>query len=238
MLSARGLQERLGAGRAPADAVVTSRVSGASTGSVSSGAHGRKPSRPAGLGPEYFRSTIGLRSSRFALGVLDLAPTKTKSVCGARVRIDVLAREAGQLHLQRRPSSGIWKAVSITKDDAAHYHAIDRPCRSMSYRLHSPAANTRPSRSGRAEDRLQRDAARQRRTARIGAPHLAGRSDRARRPQLRNGKWAKNVGTAAVQSDGTWHAHFKAVAGTYRARLAPPASSGLVPGVSPVLNFN
>jgi hypothetical protein len=54
----------------------------------------------------------------------------------------------------------------------------------------------------------------------------------------KDGTWIKNVGTATVQSDGRWHASFNAVSGTYRARLTPPAATGLVPGVSPVLNFN
>ena len=46
------------------------------------------------------------------------------------------------------------------------------------------------------------------------------------------------IGSAVVQHDGSWHAHFDAVSGTYRARLAPPSSTGLVPGSSGELNFN
>ena len=54
----------------------------------------------------------------------------------------------------------------------------------------------------------------------------------------KNGSWSKNVGTATVHPDGKWHASFNAVSGTYRARLTPPTSTGLVPGVSPLYNFN
>jgi hypothetical protein len=54
----------------------------------------------------------------------------------------------------------------------------------------------------------------------------------------KDGTWAKNVGTATVQPDGKWHASFNAVSGTYRARLTPPESTGLVPGVSPLYKFN
>ena len=52
-----------------------------------------------------------------------------------------------------------------------------------------------------------------------------------------DGTW-KNVGNAVVHSDGKWHAHFNAVSGTYRARLAPPSSTGLVPGSTGEFNFN
>jgi hypothetical protein len=54
----------------------------------------------------------------------------------------------------------------------------------------------------------------------------------------KDGTWAKNVGSAVVQSDGRWHAHFNAVSGTYRARLAPPSSTGLVPGTTGEYKFN
>jgi hypothetical protein len=66
---------------------------------------------------------------------------------------------------------------------------------------------------------------------------LAGQTVHVERKR-KDGTWAKNVGTATVQSDGKWHAEFNAVSGFYRARLAPPASTGLVPGVSPLFRFN
>jgi hypothetical protein len=53
-----------------------------------------------------------------------------------------------------------------------------------------------------------------------------------------NGSWAKNVASAVIKSDGKWHAHFNTVSGTYRARLAPPSSTGLVPGSTGAFNFN
>ena len=123
--------------------------------------------------------------------------------------------------------------------DAAHSYGIDRPCRATSYRLHSPAANSGPaavqvapkivfSATQPANDGLKGS---------VRPVSLAGLTvhiDRKRN----DGTWNKNVGTAVVQSDGKWHAEFKALSGTYRARLAPPSSTGLVPGVSRLLNFN
>ena len=124
-------------------------------------------------------------------------------------------------------------------EDAAHYYGIDRPCRATSYRLHSTAADSGPvavkvapkivfSATQPASDGLKGS---------VRPISLAGQIvhlDRKRN----DGTWNKNVGSAVVQPDGRWHADFNAVPGTYRARLAPPSSTGLVPGVSPLLSFN
>jgi SpoIID/LytB domain protein len=240
VLSPRALRNRLGASHAPADAIVTSRKSGrVNRVHLVKGAWAQTfPS--SGLGPEWIRSVLGLRSSRFDLGVLDAIPTKSKTVCNARLRIDVLAREASGVTLQRRRSgSASWKDMSVTAVDAAHYYGIDKPCSATTYRLHSAAANSGPvavkvapkivfSATQPANDGLKGS---------VRPVSLAGQIvhlDRKRN----DGTWNKNVGSAVVQSDGKWHAHFNAVSGTYRARLAPPSSTGLVAGVSPLLNFN
>src|SRR5206468_306938 len=161
----------------------------------------------SGLGPEYFRGALGLRSSRFALGVLDAIPGTTKSVCGARLRIDALAREMNRFKLQQRPTSGgSWTNFTLRKDDSAHYHAVGRPCRGMSYRMHSPAANTAPesvrvaakivfSDTQPANDGLR---------GKVRPIALSGQAT-AHVDRLKNGSWVKNVATAAVGSDGRWH---------------------------------
>jgi SpoIID/LytB domain protein len=240
ILSPRGLQKRLGAGHEPLDAVVTSRKSGRvnrirlERGSWA----GTFPS--TGLGPEYFRGALGLRSSRFVLGVLDVLPSTIKSVCSARVRLDVLAREINNFTLQRmRSGAGSWSDMSVTKDDAAHYHAIDKPCRATSYRLHSSAVNSPPV-AVKVAPRIVFSATQPANDGLKGSVHpisLAGQTVHVDRKR-NNGSWAKNVGSAVVKSDGNWHAHFNAVSGTYRARLAPPSGTGLVPGSTGAFNFN
>jgi len=241
VLSPRALQSRLGAARTPADAVVTERRSGrVATVRLDRPGWSRTFTQPNGPGPEWFRAVLGVRSSRFDLGVLDAIPATSKTVCGARLRVNVLAREAHGFTLQRKRSdASSWTDMSLTKDDAAHYHAIDKPCRGTSYRLHSSAASSGSesvkvapkivfSLTQPANDGLKGTV---RPTSLVGeAVHV----DRRRK----DGSWNKNVGTATVQSDGSWHASFDAVPGTYRARLTPPASTGLVPGVSAVYNFN
>jgi stage II sporulation protein D len=241
VLSPRALQNRLGASHAPADAIVTSRKSGRVDRVRLERGSWVQTFPSSGLGPEWFRGVLGLRSSRFDFGVLDATPNATKTVCAARLRINVLVREASGVTLQRRRSdSSSWTDMQLQQGgDVAHPYGIDRPCRATSYRLHSPAANSGPaavkvapkimfSATQPASDGLKGS------VRPISLAGLTVHIDRKRN----DGTWNKNVGTAVVQSDGKWHADFNAVSGTYRARLAPPSSTGLVPGVSPLLNFN
>jgi SpoIID/LytB domain protein len=240
VLSPRALQNRLGAARTPADAIVTSRKSGRVDRVRLERGSWAQTFPSSGLGPEWYRGVLGLRSSRFDFGVLDAAPAQTKTVCSARLRVNVLAREAPGFTLQRqRSGSSSWTDMSVIKDDSAHFHGTDKPCRATSYRLHSSAANTSPaavqvapkivfSATQPANDGLKGS---------VRPTSLAGQTVHVDRKR-NDGTWAKNVGSAVVQSDGRWHAHFNAVSGTYRARLAPPSSTGLVPGSTGELNFN
>ena len=242
VLSPRALQNRFGAAKTPADAIVTERKSGrvAAVRLTRPGWSHTFTDPDGGPGPEWIRTdALGLRSSRFDFGVLDATPTKTKTVCSARLRVNVLAREASGVTLQRRRSgASSWTDMSMTKDDVAHFHAIDRPCRATSYRLHSSAANSSPvavkvspkivfSATQPANDGLKGS---------VRPLSLAGQTVHVDRKR-NDGTW-KNVGSAVVKSDGKWHAHFNAVSGTYRARLAPPSSTGLVPGSTGAFNFN
>ena len=240
VLSPRALQNRLGAARTPSDAIVTSRKSGRVDRVRLERSSWTQTFPSSSLGPEWFRGALGLRSSRFDFGVLDAAPATTNTVCRARVRVNVLAREAAGVTLQlRRSGSSSWTDMSVTKIDAAHYYGIDKPCGATSYRLHSAAANSGAmsvkvapkivfSLTQPANDGLKGS---------VRPISLAGQTvhlDRKRK----DGTWAKNVGSAVVQSDGKWHADFNAVSGTYRARLAPPSSTGLVPGTTGDYKFN
>jgi SpoIID/LytB domain protein len=241
MLTPRALQNRLGAAKTPADAIVTERRSGrVATVRLTRAGWSQTFTQPGGPGPEWFRGVLGLRSSRFEFGVLDATPAKAKTVCSARLRVNVLAREASDVTLQRRRSgSSSWTDMSVKMDDAAHYHGIDRPCRATSYRLHSGAANTSPA-AVKVAPKIVFSATQPANDGLKGSVHpisLAGQTVHVDR-RRNDGSWAKNVGSAVIKSDGKWHAHFNAVSGTYRARLAPPSSTGLVPGSTGAFNFN
>ena len=46
------------------------------------------------------------------------------------------------------------------------------------------------------------------------------------------------MATTTVKADGTFRANFGVSPGTYRARISPPASSGLLDGKSATLNVS
>jgi SpoIID/LytB domain protein len=238
VLSPRALQKRLGAAHQPLDAIVTSRASGRVNRVRLDRGSWSQTFPSSGLGPEYFRSALGLRSSRFDFGVLDLTPSTTKSVCNARVRLNLLVREVHKFTLQRMRSGGSWTNMSVQRLDAAHYYAIDKPCRRTSYRLRSGSTSTAVA-TVKVAPKIVFAATQPATDGLRGIVRpvsLVGETVHVDRRH--NGSWIKNVGTAAVRSDGKWRAHFDSVAGTYRARIAPPSSTGLVPGISPLLNFN
>jgi SpoIID/LytB domain protein len=240
VLSPSALQNRIGASRTPADAIVKSRKSGRVARVRLERGSWAQTVPSTGLGPEWFRSALGIRSSRFDLGVLDAVPDESDAVCNARVRVNVLAREAHGVTLQRkRSNASSWTDMSVKTVDAAHYYAIDRPCRATSYRLHSSAASSKPE-SVRVAPKIVFSLTQPANNGLKGTVRpssLAGQTVHVDR-RRKDGSWKKNVGTATVQPDGKWHASFDAVSGTYRARLAPPPPTGLVPGVSPIYKFN
>jgi stage II sporulation protein D len=237
-LSAHAFRKRLGAGQDPADAVVTQRKSGrVARVELTRGSWSQTIVDPhGGPGPEYFRGALGLRSSRFDLGVLDVTPSKTKSVCRARVRLDVLVRHVNSVTLQRKRTGGSWTEMAVNKIDAAHYYGIDRPCRGTSYRLHSPVANT-AAQAVKVAPRIvfstTQPAGGHALKGVVKPKSLAGQTVRVARKK-NDGTW-KQVAAGTVRSDGKWRADFHVVAGIYRARIKPPASFGLVPGQSPPL---
>jgi stage II sporulation protein D len=238
VLSPRGLQNGLGAGETPTDAVVSSRVSGRVNRIRLERGSWSQTFPSSGLGPEWFRGTLGLRSSRFDLGVIGLTPGKSQTVCGSRLHLDVLARDVNGVTLQRRRSgASSWTDMTVKQVDDAHWTGTDKPCRTTSYRLHSPAASTSPETVKVAPRIVFSDTQPAGGVALKGVVQptsLAGQTVFVAKKR-KDGTWRRKV-TATVQSDGRWRADFHVVAGVYRARISPPASSGLVTGYSPPLS--
>jgi hypothetical protein len=65
---------------------------------------------------------------------------------------------------------------------------------------------------------------------------LAGQTVTIQKKQA-NGSWA-NVASTTVNAEGGFRANFNVTPGTYRARISPPAATGLLPGKTPVLNVS
>jgi stage II sporulation protein D len=180
------------------------------------------------------RSSLGLRSTRFWVIVTNVTPAPRRSACKKSVTINVLARGVTKATLQQKPvTGGSWGAVPLTRVDATHMQATRRPCVSMDYRLVTAYA-TGPRAHHPVFPNIAFNAT-QRAGSLRGAvnPLLPGRTVAVL--QQTSSGW-KRVATTTIRSDGTFRANFKVVAGDYRARVSPPASSGLVTGYSPVLH--
>jgi stage II sporulation protein D len=179
------------------------------------------------------RSALGLRSTWFSIGVLSLVPEKTRIVWGKRVDLDVIARGVPNTVLQRRPYGGDWTdVIAVT---GAGPIAVS-PRKETSYRLTSPAATTTATRIVVAAKIVLTDSSATALKGTVRPLSLAGRTVVIDRQRL-DGSWARGVARATVKSDGSFRAAFNVRAGRdYRARITPPATSGLVRGVSPELH--
>jgi stage II sporulation protein D len=179
------------------------------------------------------RSELGLRSTWFSIGVLSLVPEKTRIVWGRSVDLDIIARGVANTVLQRRPYGGDWtNVIAVT---GAGPMAVS-PRKETSYRLTSPAATTTAARIVVAAKIVLTDSSATGLKGKVRPLSLAGRTVFIDRQRL-DGSWARGVASAIVKSDGSFRAAFNVRAGRdYRARIKPPATSGLVRGVSPELH--
>jgi len=179
------------------------------------------------------RSELGLRSTWFSIGVLSLVPEKTRIVWGRRVDLDIIAHGVANTVLQRRPYGGDWtNVIAVT---GAGPMAVS-PRKETSYRLTSPAATTTAARIVVAARIVLTDSSATGLKGTVRPKSLAGRTVVIDR-QRSDGSWVRRVATATVKTDGSFRAAFNVRAGRdYRARITPPATSGLVRGVSPELH--
>jgi stage II sporulation protein D len=221
--------------RRPADAVVASRASGRVRSMTLRGS-GWSETVSDGTSlqsPEYFRSALGLRSARFWVGVQALNTDARRSRCKLPVHLAVFAHDVGNITVeQRRATSSTWTAMTLTQVDATHWKATRRPCVSMNYRLRSRDA-VGPRIHVDVSPNIAFDA-RQRPGALKGKvnPLLPGTPVTIQR---RTSAGWRNVATTTIRSDGTFRAAFTVRNGVYRAKVVPPASTGLVTGFSPTL---
>jgi SpoIID/LytB domain protein len=172
---------------------------------------------------------FGLKSTRFWIGVQSFSANRTRSSCKRSVRFSVFAHGVGALQLQRRSvKETSWTTIPLTFVDATHWTALHRPCVSTDYRLVSKKAR------GRAT-RLPVSPAVGIETVRAGSvgghvnPLLPGVAVAIQR---RTSQGWQTVKRTTIRSDGSFRAAFPVVEGRYRARVAPPSSTGLVTGYS------
>ncbi len=229
VLTPSELAHRLGT-RRPADAVVSSRVSGRVNSITASGATWNDLVTG---GPEHFRAIMAVKSSRFWIGVQSLQSDLARSRCKMPVHLSVFGHGVGRIKLeQRKVTSSTWTEVPLTAVDATHWKATRQPCVSMDYRIRSRDA-ARPRIHLAVSPNIAFDA-QQRANALTGKvnPLLPGQKVTVQKKT--SSGWTA-VAAATIQADGTFRAVFSVQEAKYRAKVVPPASTGLVTGFSPVL---
>jgi hypothetical protein len=174
------------------------------------------------------------KSSRFWIGVQSLRSDLARSRCRMPVHLAVFGHGVGTIKLEeRKVTTSTWTEVPLNQVDATHWQVTRRPCVSMDYRIRSSDA---------AGPRIHVDVspniafdAQQRAGALTGKvnPLLPGVSVAVQK-KVATG-W-RRVATGTIQGDGTFKATFAVQEATYRAKVVPPTSTGLVTGFSPSLD--
>ncbi len=186
----------------------------------------------AGLRGADVRRALGLRSTWFRIGVMQLAPPPKPLVYGAAGKLTGKARGVGRPVLEQRTAAG-WRTVATVKPQAnGTFSAAVRPTATGEYRLNTGFARTavtRVSVAPRIALNPVLDPMELRGTVR---PVLAGAAVEIQR-QNGGGAW-RTVGRARVDAQGEFLAAIHVPPGSYRARIATPGR-GLVAGTSATL---
>jgi stage II sporulation protein D len=175
------------------------------------------------------RRLLGLRSTWFSLGVLELSvPTGPAVVYGARARLDGVARGFTPVLLESRVGTAPWSQLGmVTLSPDGVVSTVVKPLQATQYRLtsgkvFSSAVTVRVA-------PLVKLAAATDQTSLRGSvkPALDGIEVDVQR---QSGTTWKTVARAALSADGTFQAALTLSPGTYRARVAP--GRGFVAGSS------
>jgi SpoIID/LytB domain protein len=186
-------------------------------------------------GGDSLRWRMNIKSNRFWLGVLTLEQRDTRIVFGRTTTLDVIARALSNMRLQSLPhGASEWADVTPVSGDV---DVTLRPRKTTSYRLKAATAAGQPvtvSVAAKIVFDVQQPVGGLRGIVRPKS--LAGQTVTIQKKQA-SGSWA-NVATTTVNADGAFRANFNVTAGTYRARISPPGSTGLLPGKSPTLTLS
>jgi hypothetical protein len=174
------------------------------------------------------RSTLGLRSTWFTIGVLRLTGGGTVDP-GERRVLTGLVRHVSGVVLQRRSAGGSWKTI---KSVSGSFKVRRRFQATTYFRLASPSANTS---AVRVRVRSQvRFTAEQAPGALVGVLRPAREGQAVQVQRREGGQWT-TVGTALLRADGTWRAPFAVRPGVYRAYVGAGEGEGVA--LSPTLTI-
>ncbi len=94
-----------------------------------------------------FQVALGLRSTWFRVGVMNLKTAKRQVAVGARARLTGLARAVGKAWLERRPSGGAWSRVrNLSVAPNGTFATTVRPRVATAYRVASKRGKGAPLR--------------------------------------------------------------------------------------------
>lgn len=186
----------------------------------------------AGLRGSDVRRALGLRSTWFRIGVMQLAAPAKPLTYGVPGKLTGIARGVGRPVLEQRVGAG-WRTVATVGPQAnGTYSVTVRPTTSGQYRLNAGSARTAVTPVGvapRIALTQPTDPMELRGTVR---PLVAGAAVEIQR-QNGGGLW-QTVGRATVDQRGGFTATMHVPPGSYRARVPAPGR-GLVAGTSPTL---
>jgi stage II sporulation protein D len=180
------------------------------------------------------RTTLGLRSTWFTIGVLRLDRPSGPVVFGSTLRLTGVARGLESPALASSADGSAWIHVrTLTRGSGGSVSIAVRPTRTTRYRLESKGAAC-PGLLVRVAPRV-----------RLGAPVDPGALSGTVRPRLtgapvsierRQGTAWIPVADTVVDPTGSFRVELQVVPGSYRARVA--ATEGFAEGVTPVLTVS
>jgi stage II sporulation protein D len=189
---------------------------------------------PSSVPASLLRTTLGLRSTWFTIGVLRLDRPSSPVVFGSSLNITGIARGLQAYVLAASADGSVWTPVgSLTRGSGGRVSIAVRPVRTTRYRIESKGAAS-PALLVRVAPRV-----------RLGVPVEPGALSGTVRPKLagapvsierRQGTAWLPVADSIVDQAGSFRAELQLVAGSYRARVA--ATEGFAEGVTPVLTVS
>jgi stage II sporulation protein D len=175
-------------------------------------------------------SKLGLRSRRYWIGVQSITSNRTNGYCRQRVRLAAFVHRVGSFRIQRRSvKASAWTNMTLTDAGSSHWTASHRPCVSTDYRLIS-RKTTNPLVHVAVSPQVGIETVRPSYLAGHVNPLLPGVAVAIQRHTAAG--W-KKVTTTTIRDDGSFRANFTLAEARYRAKVVPPASTGLVRGYSP-----
>ena len=176
------------------------------------------------------RAALGLRSTWFTIGMLNLTPPAASVVFGSQARLAGLARGVGKVTLESRPYGGQWNPLAPLTSRGGQVAATLSPKVSTDYRLSTGEIRSGVVRLSVAP--LVRIAVSSDRLSVSGLvrPLLPNAAVQVQR--LAGSTWT-TVARTTIGADGTFTGDVELAPGTYRARVV--AGKGFAIGLSKVL---